>query len=332
MAFINASKGSYDKTISISEKALIIAREINDSINESVSLSNMGFAYWHMGNYTSAMKYFNEAINIQRAIGDNLGLATTLNFIAMAYWKVGDYNKALDDALESVKIKERVADYRKIPGGLNVMGDVYRSLNDIDKAIELHTKSLAMASEHQNKGAMCDNIRDLGEDYLLQGDLKSAHEKYDEVLELAKTSGILWYETRTYISLSELCLLSGEKEQAKLFAETGLNYAKKIGSKDLIVEALWRQASVLADTGSLTESAKLFREAINEAEEVGHNTFLWMLYSDFSTVLKKQKLTKESDNALEKSKSLLQSIVQSITNPELKSSFFKSTSVAKVLG
>ncbi|UCH66450.1 MAG: protein kinase [Ignavibacterium sp.] len=332
MAFISASKGSYDKTIQISEEALVIARQMKDSINESVSISNMGFAYWHMGNYSPAMKYFTEAINIQRAIGDNLGLGTTLNFIAMAYWKVGDYNKALDDGIESVKIKERVADYRKIPGGLNVIGDVYRSLNDLDKAIEYHTKSLAMAREHQNKGAMCDNIRDLGEDHLLLGDYKLAREKYDEVLELAKTSGILWYETRTYISLSELCLLSGDKDQAKHFAETGFNYAEKIGSKDLIIEALWKQASVLADAGSLAESAKLFKEAISEAEEVGHNTFLWMLYSDFSTLLVKQKMTKESKDEFEKSKSILQSIVEKIYNPELKSLFLKSDSVAKVLG
>jgi len=332
MAFIRAAKGEYDRTIKISEEALTISRNINDSLNESISLSNLGLAYWHMGNYSSAMKYFNEAINIQRSIGDNLGLSTTLNFIAMSYWKVGEYKKALDDATESVKIKELVADYRKIPGSLNVIGDIYRSLNDIDKAIEFHTKSLTMATEHQNKGAICDNIRDLGEDYMLLGDFESAHAKYDEVLNLAKTSGFLFYETKTYISLSELSLLSGEKEQAKLFAEKGFNFAKKIGAKDLIIEALWKQASVLADAGSLTESSKLFKEAISEAENIGHNTFLWMLYLDFSELLEKQERPEKRDDALQKAKRILQSIVGSLNNSNLKDSFLKSESVAKVLG
>jgi len=250
----------------------------------------------------------------------------------MSYWKVGEYKKALDDATESVKIKELVADYRKIPGSLNVIGDIYRSLNDIDKAIEFHTKSLTMATEHQNKGAICDNIRDLGEDYMLLGDFESAHAKYDEVLNLAKTSGFLFYETKTYISLSELSLLSGEKEQAKLFAEKGFNFAKKIGAKDLIIEALWKQASVLADAGSLTESSKLFKEAISEAENIGHNTFLWMLYLDFSEVLEKQERPEKRDDALQKAKRILQSIVGSLNNSNLKDSFLKSESVAKVLG
>ena len=189
-----------------------------------------------------------------------------------------------------------------------------------------------MATEHQNKGAICANIRDLGEDYMLLGNFELARKKYDEVLELAKTSGLLWYETRTYISLSELSLLSGEKEQAKLFAEKGFNFAKKIGAKELIIEALWKQASVFADTNSLTESVKLFKEAISEAENIGHNTFLWMLYLDYSKVLEIQGHPKEMIDAFQKSKRILQSIVGSIKNSDLKSSFLKSESVAKVLG
>ena len=202
----------------------------------------------------------------------------------------------------------------------------------MEKAIEFHSESLALATEHKNKGAMCDNIRDLGEDYMLLGDFESARDKYDEVLNLAKTAGILWYETRSYISISELYLLLGDKVQAKQFAEKGFNFAMKIGAKDLIIEAQWKQASVLANAGSFAESAKLFREAISEAEDVGHNTFLWMLYLDFSKVLKKQKRSKERNDALQKSKRILQSIVEGFNNSDLKSSFLKSESVAKVLG
>ena len=103
-------------------------------------------------------------------------------------------------------------------------------------------------------------------------------------------------------------------------------------AKDLIIEALWKQASVLADAGSLTESVKLLKEAISEAEGVGHNTFLWMLYLDLSEILEKQNLTKQGNDALQKSKRILQSISESIKSSELKSSFLKSESVAKVVG
>jgi tetratricopeptide (TPR) repeat protein len=331
MAFIYAAKGEYDRTIKVSEDALYLTQEINDSRNQSISLSNLGFAYWHIGNYPSAMKYFNEAITIQRSIGDNLGLSTTLNFLGLANWKLGEYESALDNASESVKIKRSIADYRKIPGSLNVIGDIYRSLNDLEKAIEFHSESLALATEHQNKGAMCDNIRDLGEDYMLKRDFESAKNKLDEVLKLSKTSGIMWYETRTYITLSELYLIMGNEPQAELFAIKGLEYANKLNAKDLIIEAMWTQARVLAMNEPSDESARLLKQAIDAAEEVGHKTFLWKLYFDFSLILEKQQRSEEADNALQKSKTILQSIVGNIHNLELKKLFLSSDEVIRVL-
>jgi len=331
MAFIYAAKGEYDRTIKISEEALSLTQEINDSRNQSISLSNLGFAYWHIGNYPSAMKYFNEAITIQRSIGDSLGLSTTLNFLGLANWKLGEYERALDNASESVKIKKSIADYRKIPGSLNVIGDIYRSLNDLEKAIEFHSESLALATEHQNKGAMCDNIRDLGEDYMLMREFESAKSKLDEVLKLSKTSGIMWYETRTYITLSELYLIMGNELRAELFADKGLEYANKLNAKDLIIEAMWTQARVLAMNEPSDESTRLFKLAIELAEDVGHKTFLWKLYFDFSMLLEIQQRSEETDDALQKSKRILQGIVDNFKNPELKKSFVNSQSVKQVL-
>ncbi|MCZ6638349.1 MAG: hypothetical protein O6830_00105, partial [Candidatus Dadabacteria bacterium] len=77
---------------------------------------------------------------------------------------------------------------------------------------------------------------------------------------------------------------------------------------------------------------KLFKEAISKAENIGHNTFLWMLYLDFSEVLEKQERPEKRDDALQKAKRILQSIVGSLNNSDLKDSFLKSESVAKVLG
>ena len=331
LAFIYAAKGEYDNSIEKSETALVLAKEINDSRNESICFSNMGFAYWHMGNYPQAMIYLTEAITTQRSIGDNTGLSTTLNFLAMANWKLGEYNKALDNASESVEIKKGIADYRKIPGSLNVIGDLYRELNDLEKAIEFHSKSLAMAEEHQNKGAMCDNIRDLGEDYMLLGDYESAMNKFNEALDLSKSSGIAWYETRSYISLSVLHLLTGDEHKSIQYADKGFQYAKKINAVDLIIEAKWTQANVLAINKSYEKSEKLFADSIEAAEAVGHKTYLWKLFFDYSKLLESQERRDEAESALNRSKTILQSIVSSIYDLELKESFLKSENVTRIL-
>jgi predicted ATPase len=333
MAFIYASKGQYNLTIELSSEAHSLAVELNDSKNQSISQSNIGFAYWHIGNYPFAMEYLNHALKLQRSIGDSLGLSTTLNFLGMAYWKLGEYKKALQSEFESVKIKKSIADFRKIPGSLNVIGDIYREINDINKAIEFHSDSLSLAREHQNKGAMCDNIRDLGEDYFLLGKIDEALKYFEEVLQLAQSSGITWYETRTYLSLSELYNFIGNIEKASHYSDLGLEYAKKINAKDLIIEALWNQAKVKSKNESnsrVDEIKDLFISAIELAESIGHSTFLWQLYKDFSKFLADNFQTDEMNIYRNKSKKVLSRILDNLDS-ELKNTFMQSANVKEVL-
>ncbi len=328
LAFINASKGEYSSTIEISDKTLGLANDLDDQKNKSISLSNLGFAYWHLGNYPLAMENFNIALDIQRSIGDNRGLSTTLNFLGLAYWK---YEDAIISSQESVEIKNKIADFRKIPGSLNVIGDVYRDIGDIEKAISYHKQSLELARGHQNIGAMCDNIRDLGEDYFLNGDFDKALSFYSEVQHLATSSNIKWYQTRTYISLSELYLILGNLEEAKKNIKTGLEYSNEIGAKDLIIEALWTNAKIKAKENLLDESYKLFNEAIVIARAVGHQTFLWKLLDDYSNFLSIIGKNDEAETMLKDAKNIVKTIYDNIQSESLKKVYQSSDRVKKII-
>ena len=332
LAFIHANRGEYDRTIEISREALSTAESLSDLRNQSISLSNLGFAHWHMGNYRSALEQLNNAMTIQRSIGDKRGLATTLNYLGLAYWKLGQYEQGLDSSFESLKIKKSIADYRAIPGSLNVVGDIYRDVFDFDKAIQYHNESLSLAREHNNKGAMCDNIRDLGVDHMMLGDYQSALRYFEEVRDLSKVSGITWYETRSYISLGELYLLMGDKEKARLHTDLGLQFADKLNANELIIEALWVDARLKENGTTSNGSESVYRQAIDSAEKLGLQTFLWQLYFDFSQYLKQQKKLEETRNALKKSKTVLQTIIDHFHDAELKQTFLKAHKVKQVLG
>ena len=331
LAVINANRGEYDKSIKLTEEVLELSNKLNDQKNKSIGLSSLGFAFWHLGNYKPAINNFEEAIDIQRSLGDNRGLSTTLNFLAMAYWKIGQFKDALDCCLESVEIKNSIADYRKIPGSLNVIGDVYREIGDIEKAISYHKQSLSLAENHQNNGAMCDNIRDLGEDYLLLEDFNKSSEYFKKVFDLAKSSGLKWYETRTYISLSELNLKQGKLIEAKNNIEKGLKYSYEINAKDLIIEALWKDSGIKSVEGDLKKSIMNLEKSIKIAEDLGHKTFLWKLLFDLNILLVKQKNTDRAEKVLLKSRSIVKTIFDNLKEEELKNTFKKSSKVKKLL-
>ncbi len=330
LAFVYASKADYDKMIDISNKSIEYCKKINDDKNLSVCLSNLGFAYWHLGNNKSASDKLNDAASIQRKIGDNRGLATTLNFSAMSFLKQGMFENALSAGFESINIKTKLGDGQKIPGGLNIIGDIYREVGDLNKAISYHEKSLALAKEYRNKGAMCDNIRDLGEDYFLMNDFKKASLFYNEVFELAKSSQIKWYETRTYISLSELNLAEGNVEEAEKNIEKGLKYSYEIGAKDLIIDALWKNAALKFFENHNDESLIKLKEAIKIAEEVEHKVFLWKLHFDLSKMFNDQNKIEEFKKELEFSKKIVNDIIFNIKEEEIKKTFCNSPKVKEL--
>ncbi len=332
MAYIHASRGEYDRTIDLSEHAVSLAKNLGDPKNQSIALSNLGFAYWHLGNYQPAMEQFNEALSMQQSIGDNRGLSTTLNFLGLAYEKLGQYEKALESAFESVRLKERIAHFRAIPGSLNVIGDVYRDMFDPEKAISYHTQSLELARKQNNKGAMCDNIRDLGADYMLLGDFQTALKYFEETLELSKAAVFTWYETKSYNSLGEWYRLMEQDEKAQQYADLGLEYSEKLNAKELRIEALWIQALVRADESASEETENLFKQAIDQAQKIGHNTILWQLYFDYYTFLRGQNRLDEMKNAHEESTKILQTIVDHFRNADLKEKFLNSSKVKEVFG
>jgi len=331
LALINASKGDYNETIDISDKALKLSEELNDQKNKSICLANSGFAYWHLGNYPVAMEQFNYALSIQRSIGDLRGLSTTLNFLGLDYWKLGKYEDAIKCSEESIGIKNKIADYRKIPGSINVIGDVYRDIGDIEKAISYHTQSLNLATEHQNKGAMCDNMRDLGEDYFLKGDYDNALKFFNDVLQLAASSNIKWYETRTYISLSEFYLERNNIEEAKKNIKPGMDNSYEIGASDLIIEALWNQAKIKAKENLPLESNKFFNDAIDKVRLLGHKTFLWKILYDYSRFLLEHGNKEESSSTFNEAKEIIMTIYNDINDETLKIVYINTKKVRELI-
>jgi tetratricopeptide (TPR) repeat protein len=201
----------------------------------------------------------------------------------------------------------------------------------LEKAVNYHTQSLKLARQHNNKGAMCDNLRDLGSDHLLMGDFQTALQYFEETLELAKAAGIMWYETKSYISLGELYLLLGEDKKAKKYANLGLKYAERLSAKELRIEALWTRARVKAKETPPRESEKLFKAAIDQALEVRHNTLLWQLFLDYSKFLKMQGRFDEMKDARGESKKVLQIISGYFKNMDFKKDFLESPRVKEVL-
>jgi predicted ATPase len=326
LAFIHMALGEYDKTIELSTEALTLAETLADQKQLSQSLCYLGSAHLHQGNYRLSIQRLESARVIQEAIGDKQGLATTLNFAGLSYHRLGQYEKALSYHTEALEIKKHISDYPAIPGSLNNIGEIYRDIGDIQQAITYHKDGLALSRGQNNRAAECDNLRDLGAEYLLAGDLARSLQHLEEVLQIAKTHGYVWYETRSYITLTELHLSWNNLKEAEYYSELAEQFARRLNAKELMIEALWCRANVLGHAGAIQACLSLMDEALRVAELSEHRIFLWQMYWD------KYRLAQSDNEAKRKAQQLVSDIVEGFQDEEMKSTFLHSKKVVEVLG
>jgi tetratricopeptide (TPR) repeat protein len=331
LALIHSSRGEYGLTIKLSQQALELSKTGNDIRNQSVCLSTVGFAHWHTGEYALAVQELENALVLQRQTGDTHETASTLNNIGLAYYSIGRYEDALNSQFESLRIKRSFGERPVIPGSLNNIGDTYRDIGDLAKAVRYHKESLALARELQNRGAECDSVRDLGADYLILGDLSSSRSFLEEVLTLSRTYGYVWYETRSCISLAELCLLEDKIEEADSWSSSGQRLASDLHAKLLTIESLWTRSGVLARMASVGQALPVLRQAIAIAEPCGHRPFLWQMYLDMARLYRGGGDPDEAGRVAEKARQIAQNILDEFRDENLKKVFRESAKVAEAL-
>ena len=331
LAVITMARAEYDRTIEVASEALVQARALADPRNESLSLCTLGSALVHRGEYRRAVERLEEARALQQSIGDTRGLATTFNYAGLAYHRLGELERAVGNHQEALKIKRSIGDQTAVPGSLNGLGDVFRDIGDIERAIDFHRQSLALAREQRNRGSECDNVRDLGADYLLKGDIATARKFLEEVLDLSRNYGYPWYEARSRITLAEVHFAAGEPEAADSSSEIGLNLARKLGARELVIEALRVRAKAVSRGGSYDDRARLLQEAIGIATSIEQSMFLWQLYGDLAALHAGERHESEARHARDACRGFLLVMAEAFHDQELRSTFLNRADVQDVL-
>ena len=324
--------GNWELAVKNLEEALELARSRNDIQNQAISLGFLGLTYLHKGDLKVSSNWLEEALSIQQSINDKKGLSQTLNFLGQLYDRMGMLEQAITSYSESVEIKKKIGDFAAIPGGLNGKGDTYRDAGDIERAIDFHFQSLRLARAQQNFAAQCDNLRDLGMDFLILGDLAGAERYLTDVLALARQINNTWYLTRSHISMGELRLSSGQPGEAAEHAALGLEMARKLNARELIIEALWVNARIFrASDHSGNRIKEMLEEAIGLAEDGGYNVLLWQLLRDLGVT---HGLMNDHDmkrECFQKAKRVLTAILEQPRDRSLCGGLLKYPSVVELL-
>ncbi len=181
--------GELQKSVELTERGLVLAREASNREHEGSALNNLGVDYKELGDYEKGISYLTEALDIQRETDDKFGEAIVLNNLGSCYLMSGDLTKAEDFYQKSIVLRRLVKDRRGEANVLNNLGQVYAQHDNHQKAAEFLEQSLALRRELKDVTGEAITLRNLAKSYRAIGDKDKAADFYAQSNALAKRLG-----------------------------------------------------------------------------------------------------------------------------------------------
>ena len=160
------------------------------------ALRGAGVIAREQGHYAAAATLGEEALLLYRELGDTLGIARTAHLLGDTASDVGDYARAAAMLEESLGLFEALGDESSMANMLNDLGVVARRRGEFDLAVSFFDASLARARVAGNELGVARTLSNLGHVAADQHDAPKALTLYRESLELqgevGDLRGIAW--------------------------------------------------------------------------------------------------------------------------------------------
>ncbi len=190
LADIESVLGNTQEAMTYHQRALQLAKDIND-LNTTVKAKNsIGAYYLQLGEIEKCLKYCHDALETISGHTDQWSIQNKiLSTLAEAYNDLGQIDRAYEYALQSIDLSIQRNDRKLIPVNLNNLACLYLEHGDINKAIETLKYGLMITQEDNdllkealilNNLAVCylrepfiDNNLELAKSYIESADVKS---------------------------------------------------------------------------------------------------------------------------------------------------------------
>ena len=236
--------GNNDSTLEYHLKALGFANEFGDKKILANVQHNLGVDYQYLGDFDNALKFYISALTLREeklpngeTIGSSLSIATTLSNIGVIYDDMGNFAKAMEYHNKALTIRTKLNNKRGIAASLHNIGVVYEEMGEFDKALDNYEESLKIKNELGNKHEIAATLNNIGIVYLDKKQYDKAIDYHFQALEIFKESEDLFSFANTSNSIADIYLEMNQPEKAFPFIQDGLNTAKEIDAKKLMLDS-----------------------------------------------------------------------------------------------
>jgi len=256
--------GQIPEGLELQNKALNIAKSLNDQQNYASVLYNLGISYIMNSEFDKAKNAIFESKIIFEKLKNKFGLSASYVGLGMYYsfGKEIDLEKAKQNLEEAMRICEMLNAKDGLVNIYSIFGYYYYSKQDLDEAIVYYLKTLKISEEIGNKFSEAAAYDGLGKIYEAKGEFGIAQEYYEKNLVLSRDSGNRMGHKNALYSIASLFTRQLRNDEAMQYFNLLVEEAKKDNDYRNQILALRSLASIYSIMGRFEDAIKKYSEAL----------------------------------------------------------------------
>jgi signal transduction histidine kinase len=237
------------------EESLIIAKQLNDSVNISKSIRLIAGVYYYWGEYDTSLIYNQRALEIALNISDSTLINNCYNNIGLLYYNLGNYQSALEYLLQSLRIKELTGETYGKSSTLNNIGQIYEKNKEYETARDYYLQALSIARETEDIDQQIYSNNNIGKTYIMEDHPETSRVYFEKGLELAKINNNINWGSISLRGLAEIALAQDNLKKAESLVRESLQRTREIDDRKGISEGYYVLSKTLLNQ-------KRYKEAI----------------------------------------------------------------------
>lgn len=273
-------------------RALNLAKQMDDKIEQANLLSNIGLAYFKMHNMELALDYYQRAKDIYELEGSAQDKADILHNIAGVYIRLSRYDLALDMYRQVLKVFQKLGNENAIAQVYGNMGVAYSESKQYPLSLHYYQLALRYYQTQQDKLALSRTNTNLANINLVLDKLKVAEIHATAGRDYATQANNKSLLLAALHVLGKVQLALGDITQAQASLMQSESLAKEYKDELIIKDGLGMQALLSASLGDYKRAVTLHNEFIDHQRSTTSGEVLQALNA-FQTQFEANRLNQE---------------------------------------
>ncbi|MBN2806089.1 MAG: tetratricopeptide repeat protein, partial [Prolixibacteraceae bacterium] len=255
--FIDISKSK-----EFAEKALVLAREEQNELQEGFAYNRLGTAFLYKRNLDSAKVYYTKSAEMFRQLEMYTELAGATACCAKIFESKFEYDSAKQTYSKALEIFEKAEKTEYYAQTIMVVGGLYSRLGDFRNA--QYYFDLALANKSFLKPYdLITLYNKIGINYQKLGDFSNAIHFFEEAFKACDLSDNNIALAMTYVNTGNLYIAWNKKEAALNYLQKGLEVTKSTGIEYYRQTILLLMADIYFDFGQLNKARTYYTNLLD---------------------------------------------------------------------